>query len=98
TLIGTERTIEVSSGWSTISLSLVTSLPSALTIMSTCATANQTPAAATSAIMSHNTKRCRDTAARSVCKSYSIDAGGTATAIAVHRTGVKFETVLAGVK
>ncbi len=64
-----ERTIDVSSGWTTISLSLVTSRPLALTTMSTFATASAVVAAATSPAISHSTSRRFGGASRTVWKS-----------------------------
>lgn len=68
-LTAIERTTEVSTGWITISLSLVTILPLALTTMSTFSTARATAAAAMSPTMSHSTSRRLGGTRRTVWKS-----------------------------
>ena len=68
-LTATERTTEVSSGWITISLSLVTIRPLALTTMSTLATASAAAAAATSPAISQSTMRRFGGAASTLSKS-----------------------------
>ena len=52
-----ERTTDISTGWTTISASLVTILPLALTTMSTLSTKSAIAANATRAIISHRTIR-----------------------------------------
>ena len=56
-LTATERTTDVSTGWITISLSVVTILPLALTTMSTFSTASAIAAATISPTMSQSTSR-----------------------------------------
>ena len=68
-LTAIERTTEVSNGWMTICKSLVTTLPLALTIMSTFATDSPTAASAISPAISHSTRRCFGAATRTLWKS-----------------------------
>jgi len=57
-LTATERTTDISTGWITISLLLVTILPLALMTMSTLRIPSAAAATATRATISHTTSRC----------------------------------------